>query len=266
MIPSMMMGSVLAAGGNIVFGIEAQAIIAAMTTPPSFPRAVRINQLVSSLKSGGVWSKFDILYIFAAADEQAARINWKNPGTFDATAVNSPTFTVDEGFNGNGTTSEIDSGFNPSTAGGGFTQNSAHIGIWSLTDLAASSHPDMGTDNASANIYINSRAPANQAAFLVNTATNLLIPSTNSAAHFVGSRTGATTVAGYINGSVVTPDSGGTAASSALQSNTVRFARWRTNWGERTLAIGHAGPGLSAAEVAAMNSPFLVYLQAIGAA
>ena len=39
-------------------------------------------------------------YMYAAADSQAAKINWINPGTYNATEVNSPTFTADRGFTG----------------------------------------------------------------------------------------------------------------------------------------------------------------------
>jgi hypothetical protein len=173
-------------------------------------------------------------------------------------------FTEGFGFSGDGSSAELDTQFNPSTAGGAYTQNSAHIGIWSLTDLAAGSHPDIGTDNASANIYINSRAPANQAALLVNTATNLLIPSTTSAAHFIGSRTASNVVTGYINGVAVAADSGGTAASSALQSNTIRFGRWRSNYGERTIAIAHAGSSLTGAQASSMHSACSIFMQFLG--
>src|SRR5262252_6152224 len=67
------------------------AIFAAFSTPPDTTRKGVIDTCVRALKSAGVWTKLDVLYLFAAADSQAARVNWKNPGTYDGTATNSPT-------------------------------------------------------------------------------------------------------------------------------------------------------------------------------
>ncbi|HXC20220.1 MAG TPA: hypothetical protein VNV13_01980, partial [Steroidobacteraceae bacterium] len=59
------------------------AIFAAFTTPPTTSRKVIINTLVNALLNGSTdtWDKMDVLYVMAAADSQAASINWKNPGT-----------------------------------------------------------------------------------------------------------------------------------------------------------------------------------------
>ena len=81
-------------------GDETAAIIAAMTVKPNAARTTAIDNLVYALKNGGVWAKLDVLYVLAAHHEQAGRINWKNPGTFDLTAGNSPSFTTDTGFTG----------------------------------------------------------------------------------------------------------------------------------------------------------------------
>lgn len=100
------------------FDADAQAIFGAFTTPPDDTRKGLINAYVLALKAGGVWNSLDGLYVFAAADSQAALINWRNPGTHDATLVNAPTFTQDRGFTGNGTNSYVNSNFNPLPQGG----------------------------------------------------------------------------------------------------------------------------------------------------
>lgn len=75
----------------------------------------------------------DLVYGFAAADQDAALKNWVAPtGSYNAIAVNSPTFTADGGYTGDGSTSYLRTNFTPSTAGGQFAQNSAHL--WALTD------------------------------------------------------------------------------------------------------------------------------------
>lgn len=56
---------------------------------------------------------------------------------FALTAVNSPTFTADRGYAGDGSTSYVDTTYNPSTDGVQFTLNAAHIMAWNRTNRAA---------------------------------------------------------------------------------------------------------------------------------
>lgn len=245
---------------------ETDTLFAAIDSLPAYHRKRAINDVIVALKAAGVWTKLDVLYVFAAHDEDTALINWKNPGTFNCTAVNAPTFVADRGYTGDGASSALDTGFNPSTAGGGFTQNSAHLGAWSLTDIAASNHPNMGNTQATPHILINSRNTSDQASFRINSSTNLTIASTSGAGHFSASRTSSTALTGYINGSAVTAVSGGTGnTSSTLQNDTIRIARWGIFYGERQIAVAHAGASLSGPETLAAYQAFQAYLQSVGA-
>ena len=47
------------------------------------PKAL-INVSVLSPKNAAVWGALDCLYVLSAADSQAARVNWKNAGSFTA--------------------------------------------------------------------------------------------------------------------------------------------------------------------------------------
>src|SRR5690606_7666747 len=112
---------------------EAQALFDRFTTPPTTARKNLINDLFAALMEAGVYSKLDAFYIFAQYDEQAALQNWV-ADQYNSNPVNSPTFTVDRDYVGNGTSSYLDSQFNPSTAvSPKFVQNSAYFGIWSRT-------------------------------------------------------------------------------------------------------------------------------------
>ena len=75
------------AGG---YDAATEAIAAAFTTPPTTARKNLIDAAVVALKSAGVWTKLDALYLFAAADSQAAIINWKAPGTYNCDARSMP--------------------------------------------------------------------------------------------------------------------------------------------------------------------------------
>jgi hypothetical protein len=103
-------------------------------TLPSLSQQVLQNQLVIDLKDAGIWSKLDTFGVFATDAEDSpgsgtsnfALIDWKR--LIQYTAVNSPTFTTNDGFLSNGTSSYIDTNYNPSTSGVNFTLNNACFG------------------------------------------------------------------------------------------------------------------------------------------
>jgi hypothetical protein len=96
-------------------------------------RKIIVDNLIVSLKADSLWTKLDRLWLFAAEDEPSALTDLV--GLDLATAVSSPSFVADEGYTGNGSTSYIDSNFNPSTASSPkFVQDSAAIGIYDRTD------------------------------------------------------------------------------------------------------------------------------------
>ena len=76
------------------------------------------------MKSSGAWDKLDTFVMFANdGGSDFALIDWKRLTTY--TAVNSPTFTANVGFQGNGTSSYIDTNFNPAISGVNYTLNDA---------------------------------------------------------------------------------------------------------------------------------------------
>ena len=83
-------------------------------TLPSQSQQLLQNQLVVDLKDAAVWSDLDLFYVFATdGDEDFATINWKDVNNFQATQVNSPTFTTNVGFNSNATSSYLNSNYAP---------------------------------------------------------------------------------------------------------------------------------------------------------
>lgn len=88
-----------------------QSLFVRMTTPPTPLRQVAINNLISTLIIGGVWGDLDALYVFAAADSQAALLNWKS-ASYTATN-NGASFTADEGYTGNASSAYLDTGYGP---------------------------------------------------------------------------------------------------------------------------------------------------------
>jgi len=117
-------------GGGVVFTTEYQAVLDRATalgyTLPSAGQQVKQNQLVIDLKTAGVWAKLDVWYVYANdGSKEFATLNWKAPTLYQSTLFNSPTFTANQGFTGNGTTSYIRTNFNPSTNGVNYQNNDA---------------------------------------------------------------------------------------------------------------------------------------------
>lgn len=115
-------------------------------TLPSDEQKLLQNQLLIDLKDAGVWDKLDTFANFATdGSSNFALIDWKRLTQY--TAVNSPTFTSDKGFAGNGTSSYIDANFNPSTSGTNYTLNDASFYTYLETQGSNALAGSMGGDN-----------------------------------------------------------------------------------------------------------------------
>ncbi len=148
----------------------AKTLFAAMNNVPTVQRAIIIDATIRSLQSAGIWSQLDVLYILAAADSQAALLNWVNPGVFTAIPVNSPTFVVDRGYTGDGATSRLRTQYTPSVNGVQFTQNNASMFVWSNTNVAQAAQ-DMGNISATINDRLATRAVGDLVTSRLNSAT-----------------------------------------------------------------------------------------------
>jgi len=100
-------------------------------TLPSESQQNLQNNLLKSLKTLGIWDKLDSFAMFATdGDVGFSLICWKR--LVKMTAVNSPTFTANEGFTGNGTSSRINSGLTPDGSGN-YKLNAASFGVFVKT-------------------------------------------------------------------------------------------------------------------------------------
>lgn len=98
-------------------------------TLPSVGQRAKQNKLLTDLRRNGIWEKLDTFGVFATdGSSNFALIDWKRLTTF--TAVNSPTFTTNQGFSGNGTSSYINLNYNGSTQNVNYKPDSAHQMIW----------------------------------------------------------------------------------------------------------------------------------------
>lgn len=246
------------------YAAETTALLARMTVQPSAARAQVIDNLIGSLKSAGVWAKLDCLYVLAAHDAQAGRLNFKG-SSFTLTGVNSPTFTTDRGYAGDGSTSLLDSGFNPSTAGGAFALNSAHLGVWMQQDTAASGVFPFG--NLAATIAPN-QATGTQQVRLNASATATTGAVTSGLKHYALNRNNSATIDSWIGGAKAI--SAFAQTSSAMSSLTMTVCGRQTAAGtyqydSRRIAAAHWGSALADADVSALYNALSAYMTAVGA-
>lgn len=247
-------------GGGLVFTTEANALFAAMTTPPTLVRKILINSTIVSLMASGAWALLDVIYGHAAADSQAGRLNWKNPALFTATTVNGPTFTADRGFTGDGATSYLTTGFNPATAGGNYTLNTAYMGRWSLTNSATGSR-----DIGNANGFIGARsAVASMVSRANNSATQTILVFTDGSGWIDWLRQDS---AGYTVERDGVNVSSAVAISSSITSASIEVLRaGGATFSNNQIAFDVVGGGVISAPIrTSIRTSIQTYLQGVGA-
>jgi hypothetical protein len=98
-------------------------------TLPSLAQQSLQAQLLDDLITAGIWDKLDTFAVFATdGDSDFALIDWKTLSQY--TQVNSPTFTTNQGFSNDGTSSYVDTNYNPTIDGVNFTLNDASYGFY----------------------------------------------------------------------------------------------------------------------------------------
>jgi hypothetical protein len=103
--------------------------------------------------AAGCGTVLDGIYILATNTTATANLNLCGT-SFGLTTSAAPTFSADHGYTGNGTTQFLDTGFNPSTAGGRSTLNSSSLGVYTLTNRASNSTVQAGVADATAFSYV----------------------------------------------------------------------------------------------------------------
>jgi hypothetical protein len=247
---------------DVGYDAASLAIFASFDVAPTEARKAAINTLVVALKASYVWDSLDLLYVLAAADAQAARINWKNPGVKTASAVNAPTFNADRGYTGDGSSSRLDTGWTPSTEGVNYTQDSASMWVWSLTN-SQSSGSDAGNLSTPPTMRIAARTATDEFFYRANDAISNTVASTTSSLGFFGSqRRAATDKRAWRNG--VQLALVGTASTGIpAQSQWICGAN-NSAFSSRQLAAAAWGASLSGKELQ-FYTALLAYMQRVGA-
>ena len=127
-------------------------------TAPSASQQTIQNTLVTDLKAAGVWDKLDVFYCFATdGDSDFATLNWKAPSSFQTTKVNSPTFTSNEGYNGDGSTSYLTTNYDLATNGVNASANDFAVGFYEQSITFGAWGCIIGCDDGNKDILLASR-------------------------------------------------------------------------------------------------------------
>jgi hypothetical protein len=102
------------------------------------PHVNASSDTICDLVAHGVWSKLDGLWLMGTQNATTANLNLKS-SSFTLIPNGSPNFVANDGYLGvdASTTVFLNTQFNPVTASGHYTLNSASMGVWSFTNALA---------------------------------------------------------------------------------------------------------------------------------
>ena len=225
----------------------------------------RYDTLICGLVTDAVFSKLDVLYIFATDTTTNALLNLKS-SSFNGTVVGALTFNADTGYTGTGATNYIDTGFNPTAAAGSFTQNSGSIGTYTRTSRTTQNNTEsLGTQTGAGFSFFAPLAFTANLTYAVNSGTPSSFANLNSQGQWITSRTGASAIAIQKNGAAFASD---TAASVSIDNSN--FYVFATNTGspasfttDQQSAI-IIGGGLTGTEMTNLAGRINTYMTAYG--
>lgn len=219
-----------------------------------------IQDLVSGLTSDGVFAKLDRLWVFAQATEALALVDLIVSAS--ATAVNSPTFTANRGYTGNGSTQYIDSNVTDTTTGLQYARDSACIFGWNNT-AGQEAVPFFGVDHVGidvttaypeftdGNAYFDVNDSGSQNAGAWDGRTGL----------YLMNRTASNSQTYDANGAQIGTS---VAASVALSGDKFVFLKGRELLSSRQICCGGFGGGLTAGDRTNLYTRLRTYMTAVG--
>lgn len=123
---------------------------------PSSGYITALDTLIKGLRTDSNILALDRFWIFAQEVQGYARVSIVNPSSTQITEVNTPTFTVNQGYTGNGTTRYLNTNFNYSTHAVNTLRSSITHGVYITTNVAESKF-DAGFADATRDNVISGR-------------------------------------------------------------------------------------------------------------
>lgn len=264
-IQQMLLGT-SAAGGGGGFGAEANAFLA-RTSGLDATHTNAYGALIDGLVADSIWSKLDMLHIYATQDSTTALLNLVST-SFNGTANGSPTFTTDRGYTGaTGTSVYINPGFQPSAGGHLYTANSCHASAWSLTNSNSGTAILGCFDSANGtNTDIYPQYSDNNAYGRINSGAIAGVSVADSLGHYISNRPDSTTAISYKDGSSIL--SNGSAAATTLSTRSILILSLNSNGtvagSPRQVAMASIGAGLTGTDATNFYNRLRTFMTAVG--
>lgn len=257
---------------------DAQAFFDRLPAQPSAARKALVNDMIVAAKDNGWWAETDALHLMAfglgdpgdtTTDDATAALFNLRQDAYHLTAFNSPAFTTDRGYAGNGVSAYLSTNFNPTTAvAANFQRDDANFAIWSLTS-ATGVVSDAGYYGGANGVTLQCRDGTNNFTGRINQASVAASAGNTDGKGLyevdrnAASGTGA--IASRKNGAVVTTNTT-SEVSTALLNASFQYLRYGTSsYSARQLAVGLIGGSLTPTQATARYNDILTYLQAVGA-
>lgn len=252
-----------------IYDADAVALFARMTVQPDAARKQLYSDMFVAGKQKSFWAKSDAIWVHAAHHQQAGRLNWLG-AIYDCIPFNNPAFTTDRGFLPDGSSSYLDTMFNPATAvGAKHSQNSGSLGIRANTDNGAAASSLAGFYNGSTGVTINPKAASNPTNGMTgrmhqSSVTQAAAQSSTSAAGlYVVNRTASNVIKCHREGVVVSNTN--TAASVAPANGNYRLGSITDSiYRSQQFSMGFVGAGLTDQEVTDIFNWFETWRLALG--
>lgn len=225
--------------------------------------------LIDGLVADAVWSSLDALWIVATDTEAHAKMNLKS-SSYSILETGTMPWTADVGYSGTGSdgSNYLSSGFNPSTAGGNFVQNSGHLSAWVVSALDTNLGMMGARDTSAALESLVMAKTSGNSVFRANESSafsGISVANAATTGHYIASRTGSAVIAGYKNGSQTVT---GTTTSGSLINLTLGLGGRNSNGTilseEGVFSAFSIGAGLDATKALALYTRIATYRTAVG--
>ena len=221
--------------------------------------------LIDGLVADGVWPKLDLLHVYATQDSTTALLNLVST-SFNGTAGGSPTFTADRGFTGvnNSGTVQINLNFNPTSGTPQYTQNSAHLSVWSATNTGQGAQAAIG-DHFNQTSAVIPMFTDNQTYMAVN-GGYITVVSASAQGHFLANRSSSSAQQGYKNGGSIinnTTSPSGAVDNMNMYTLGINFAGTFFGSNVQNAAVS-LGSSLSSTDATNFYNRLRTYMTAVG--
>ncbi len=190
----------------LTLSADALAVVAAFDTTPDSGKLFLIERFITELKAAGIWSKLDLLYVGAAHESKAARVNWVDPTpTANLLEVVGCSFTADVGFQSSAKAEYLraPTGYRWDNLTY-FSVSSGHCGAYIMNNTAGDTGLDFGSESGSnGRDIIQFRTGSNTWSTRIgsgSTRVTLQSSITSTLGHWITTKVNATDYEGYRDG------------------------------------------------------------------